>query len=227
MSSMRILVVEDNQKLAASLQDGLKQEGYVAECIYDGISAEEQISTFPEDYDLIILDIMLPGRDGIAVCRNLRSQRIRVPILMLTARDTVRDRVTGLDIGADDYLIKPFSFDELTARIRALLRRPREQVPVILQAGPIELDTTTQEVRVNGASIPLTLKEFRLLELLMRHPKQVLSREQILNSLWDYDADWGSNVIDVHVKNLRKKLFGTGKNDTIETIRGVGYRLKD
>ncbi|HUX20893.1 MAG TPA: two-component system response regulator RppA [Spirochaetia bacterium] len=224
---MRILVVEDNQKLAASLQDGLKQEGYVVDCIYDGISAEEQVSTFPDDYDLIILDIMLPGRDGITVCRNLRSQRVRVPVLMLTAKDTVRDRVMGLDIGADDYLIKPFSFDELTARIRALLRRPREQVPVILQAGPIELDTTTQEVRVNGSSIPLTLKEFRLLELLMRHPKQVLSREQILNSLWDYDADWGSNVIDVHVKNLRKKLFGTGKNDTIETIRGVGYRLKD
>lgn len=223
---MRILVVEDNQKLAASLCHGLQQEGYVAESIYDGTNAEEQICAFPEDYDLVILDIMLPGRDGITVCRNLRSQKIRVPVLMLTAKDTVRDRVTGLDIGADDYLVKPFSFDELTARIRALLRRPREQVPVVLQAGPIELDTTTQAVRVDGAAVALTLKEFRLLELLMRHPEQVLSREQILNSLWDYDADWGSNVIDVHMKNLRKKLFGTGKNDIIETIRGVGYRLK-
>ncbi len=224
---MRILIVEDNEKLAASLRDGLKQEGYVAECVHDGISAEEQVTTFPDDYDLVVLDIMLPGRDGIEVCRNLRAQKIRVPILMLTAKDTVHDRVTGLDIGADDYLIKPFSFDELTARIRALLRRPREQVPVVLQAGAVELDTTTQGVKVNGVEVVLTLKEFRLLELLMRHPQQVLSREQILNSLWDYDADWGSNVIDVHVKNLRKKLFGTGKNDTIETIRGVGYRLKD
>ena len=224
---MRILVVEDNQKLAASLRDGLKQEGYVAECVHDGVSAEDQITTFPEDYDLILLDIMLPGRDGITVCKNLRSKKVRVPILMLTAKDTVRDRVMGLDIGADDYLVKPFSFDELTARVRALLRRPREQVPVVLQAGAIALDTTTQEVMVNGSACTLTLKEFRLLELLMRHPNQVLSREQILNSLWDYDADWGSNVIDVHVKNIRKKLFGTGKNDTIETIRGVGYRLKD
>lgn len=224
---MRILVVEDNRKLAASLRDGLKQEGYVVECVYDGVSAEQQIASFSEDYDLVILDIMLPQRDGMTVCRNLRSQKIRLPILMLTAKDTVRDRVTGLDIGADDYLVKPFSFDELTARIRALLRRPREQVPVVLQAGPITLDSTTQDVTVNGTSVALTLKEFRLLELLMRHPKQVLSREQILNSLWDYEADWGSNVIDVHVKNLRKKLFGTGKNDTIETIRGVGYRLKD
>jgi len=223
---MRILVVEDNQKLAASIKQGLEQEGYAADCAYEGREAESQISRFHEDYDLVILDLMLPGRDGMEICRNVRRAGVRLPILMLTAKDTVRDRVSGLDVGADDYLIKPFSFDELAARVRALLRRPREHVPVVLESGRVSLDTTTQEVRVDGSEVVLTLKEFRLLELFMRHPGQVLSREQILSSLWDFDADWGSNVIDVHVKNLRKKLFGSGKDDAIETIRGVGYRLK-
>ncbi len=223
---MRILIVEDNRKLAASIEEGLEQEGYAADCLHDGMEAESHLMRFHEDYDLVVLDLMLPGRDGVALCRNIRASGVRLPVLMLTAKDTVRDRVTGLDVGADDYLIKPFSFEELAARVRALLRRPREQVPLVLESGSVSLDTTTQRVTAGGREVTLTLKEYRLLELFMRHPRQVLSREQILSSLWDFDADWESNVIDVHVKNLRKKLFGTGKDDFIETVRGVGYRLK-
>jgi two-component system, OmpR family, response regulator len=223
---MRILIVEDNRKLAASLEKGLKQEGYVAQSIHDGGEAENLLSRFHADYDLVVLDVMLPGRDGLSICRTLRRKGVRLPILMLTAKDTVRDRVNGLDVGADDYLIKPFSFEELAARVRALLRRPAETVPVVISAGPVSLDTASQKVCVHDAEIALTLKEYRLLELFMRHPGQVLSREQILASLWDFEADWGSNVVDVHVKNLRKKLFGTGSDGTIETIRGVGYRIK-
>ncbi|HUX12419.1 MAG TPA: response regulator transcription factor [Spirochaetia bacterium] len=223
---MRLLVVEDNRKLAQSLKKGLQQEGYAVDLAFDGVEGEELIKNLHGEFDIVILDIMLPRRDGVTVCRNLRTAGITIPVLMLTARDEVQDRVAGLDAGADDYLPKPFSFDELTARIRALSRRPREKAALVLRAGSVELNTAEHEVVVSGETVPVTLKEYRMLELLMRHPNQVLSREQISSSLWDFEFDGYSNVIDVHVKNLRKKLSEKGNEEFIETIRGVGYRIK-
>ena len=223
---MRVLIAEDNRKLAASLRKGLEQEGYSVDCTYNGNDAEALVKRSPGVYDLLILDIMLPGRDGVQVCRNIRRGHLSLPVIMLTARDAVEDRISGLDSGADDYLTKPFSFGELTARIRALLRRPGQTTPMVLEVGPITLDPAARVVRVSGTEVTLTLKEFKLLELLMRNSNQVLSREQIVDKLWDFDADPYSNVVDVHVKNLRKKLFGATNGQVIETIRGVGYRLK-
>ncbi len=223
---MRLLVVEDNRKLAQSLKKGLQQEGYAVDLAFDGVEGEELIKNLRGEFDVVILDIMLPRRDGVTLCRNLRTAGITIPVLMLTARDEVQDRVAGLDAGADDYLPKPFAFDELAARIRALSRRPREKAALVLRAGAVELNTAEREVVVSGETVPVTLKEYRMLELLMRHPNQVLSREQISSSLWDFEFDGYSNVIDVHVKNLRKKLSEKGNEEFIETIRGVGYRIK-
>jgi len=223
---MRILVVEDNEKLAQSLRKGLQQEGYAVDTASDGLEGQHLIDAIRDGYDLVVLDIMLPGRDGITVCRNVRTARNPVPILMLTARDGVRDRVDGLDAGADDYLVKPFSFEELSARVRALLRRPRNRGEIVLRAAGVELNPATREVSVRGRPVELTAKEFALLELLMRHPRQVLSREQITSNLWDRDFDGASNVVEVHVKNVRKKLMKAGQDEPIETLRGAGYRLK-
>jgi len=222
---MRILIIEDNQKLAASLKKGLQQQGYAVDLAHDGKEGQELLERLRDEFDLAILDIMLPIVDGKTLCRNVRATGNHVPILMLTARDGVADRVEGLDAGADDYLPKPFSFDELSARIRALSRRPRERAAVVLQVDGIELNTTDRVVKAAGVEITLTVKEYRLLELFLRHPGQVLTREQITNSLWDFEFDGFSNVIDVHVKNLRKKLSGVRDEEVIETIRGVGYRL--
>lgn len=223
---MRILVVEDNRKLAQSLKKGFQQEGYAVDVAFDGAEGEDLLTRLDGEFDVVILDIMLPRRDGVTVCRNARSAGVATPILMLTARDAVEDRIEGLDSGADDYLPKPFSFDELAARVRALVRRPRDKAALVLHAGNMELHTAEREVRIEGVSIQLTLKEYRLLELFMRHPNQVLSREQISNSLWDFEFDGYSNVIDVHVKNLRRKLSDRGNEEVIETVRGVGYRVK-
>ena len=223
---MRILVIEDNDKLAQSLKKGLQQEGYAVDTSSDGLEGQHLIDAIRDGYDLVILDIMLPGRDGIAVCRNVRARRNPVPILMLTARDGVKDRVDGLDAGADDYLVKPFSFEELSARGRALLRRPPNRGETVLRAAGVELNPATREVSVRGRLVELTAKEFSLLELLMRHPRQVLSREQITSNLWDREFDGASNVVEVHVKNVRKKLMKAGHDGSIETLRGVGYRLK-
>jgi DNA-binding response OmpR family regulator len=222
---MRILVVEDNEKLAASLKKGLEQEGYAVDVARDGEEGELLLST-RDVYDVAILDIMLPKRDGTTVCRNLRSAGNSVPVLMLTARDAVRDRVGGLDAGADDYLTKPFAFEELTARVRALLRRPRDRGDAVLRAGEVALDPATREVRVKGRSVALTAKEFALLELFMLHPRQVLSRDQITGHLWNQEFDAYSNVVEVHVKNVRKKLTDAGRNGYIETVRGAGYRFQ-
>jgi len=226
LEHMRILVVEDNEKLAQSLRKGLQQEGYAVDTASDGLEGQHLIDAIRDGYDLVVLDIMLPGRDGITVCRNVRTARNPVPILMLTARDGVRDRVDGLDAGADDYLVKPFSFEELSARVRALLRRPRNRGEIVLRAAGVELNPATREVSVRGRPVELTAKEFALLELLMRHPRQVLSREQITSNLWDRDFDGASNVVEVHVKNVRKKLMKAGQDEPIETLRGAGYRLK-
>ncbi len=220
---MKILLTEDNEKLAKSVKKGLEQEGYAVDIIDNGEVAEKHMVFHRAEYDLMILDIMLPGKDGISVCNSLRMQGITVPIIMLTARDTVQDKITGLDAGADDYLIKPFSFDELVARIRALLRRPKESLPTILQVGGVSLNSTTKNVTVDGQSISLTLREFAILEYLLRHPNQVLTREQILSHVWDFSFEGMSNVVDVHIKNLRRKLQHYEKN--LETLRGMGYRF--
>jgi DNA-binding response OmpR family regulator len=177
------------------------------------------------NYDLIILDVMLPSVSGIVICSTLRSKNIVIPILMLTAKDTTDDKVDGLDAGADDYLVKPFEFKELVARIRALLRRPKETVQMELTVGDIVLNTVTRKVTKRGIEVPLTVKEYAILEYCMRHTNQVLTRDQIINHVWDHAFDSFSNVIDVHIKNLRKKL--QNENETLlETIHGVGYQLK-
>ncbi len=222
---MKILVVEDEIKLAKSLKQGLEQSGYAADYLLDGESGQQRIELHHENYDAVILDVMLPKRDGISVCKNIRSQGIVIPVLMLTARDTADDTVLGLDAGADDYLIKPFSFDVLTARLRALLRRPTQSLPTELKIKDIVLDTATRKVYQNNRELKLTLKELMLLEYFMRHHDQVLSREQLLNHAWDFSFDSFSNVIDVHVKNLRKKLDEHSIQKHIETVRGLGYRF--
>jgi DNA-binding response OmpR family regulator len=223
---MRILIVEDSEKLCRSLRKGLKEQGYAVDCLFDGASGQRRIEIHHEDYDLVILDIMLPEKDGIEVCRDIRSQNINLPILMLTARDSTEDKITGLDSGADDYIVKPFAFKELLARIRALLRRPTSAVPPELKAGDLVLDSSTRRVYRGGKEIPLTSKEFGLLEYLMLNAGQVLQRDQILSHLWDFDFDSFSNVVDVHIKNLRNKLDRGRQEVTIETVRGVGYRFK-
>jgi two-component system OmpR family response regulator len=222
---VRIIVVEDNEKLAGSLRKGLQQEGYAVDVALDGVEGQLMIDAVGDGYDAVILDVMLPRRDGITVCRALRAAGNHVPVLLLTARDGVKDRVSGLDAGADDYLPKPFSFDELAARIRALLRRPRDRGDVVVRAGEVELNPLTREVVVAGRPVTLTAKEFGLLELFIRHPRQVLSREQITNNLWDQGFDGDSNVVEVHVKNVRKKLSQAGHDEYIETVRGAGYRF--
>jgi two-component system, OmpR family, response regulator len=223
---MRLLVVEDNEKLAASLKKGLQQEGYAVDVAPDGAEARAFISMVKDDYDTVLLDRMLPDEDGLELCRWLRGRGSRVPVLMLTARDAVPDRIEGLDAGADDYLTKPFSFDELTARVRALLRRPARPMSPVLRESEVELDPGSREVRVDGKLVTLTAKEFAFLELLMRSPGQVFTREQITRRLWDQEFDAESNVVEVHVKNVRRKLAEAGSNGRIETLRGTGYRFK-
>ncbi|MCL5009143.1 MAG: response regulator transcription factor [Patescibacteria group bacterium] len=221
---MKILVIEDNTKLANSLKLGLEQEGYAVDLLFDGEMGEKRLETHRDMYDLVILDIMLPGKDGIAVCSAWREKNIITPVLMLTARDTTDAKVLGLDAGADDYLIKPFELSELLARIRALLRRPQALVSEVLLVGPLILDSAKKQVALNGRTLVLTLREYRLLEYFMRHAGQVLSRDQILASIWDFSFDSFSNVVDVHVKNLRKKLGAYDKH--LQTVRGLGYRLE-
>lgn len=224
---MRLLVVEDEEKLAQALKKGLEKEGYAADLVADGETAQRRIELYNKEYDLVILDLMLPKRDGFTVCKNVREQGIVIPILILTARNGLDDKVTVLNSGADDYLAKPFSLKELVARIRALLRRPHETITAVMSVGDLSLDTTTRSVKRDGKEIQLTVKEFALLEYLMRHPNQVLSRDQILDHLWGFDFDTFSNVVDVHLKNLRKKIELSPNDEKIlETIRGVGYRIR-
>lgn len=220
---MRILLVEDEPKIADFIARGLSENGYSVDVAHDGEEAVDWPSV--ASFDVIILDVMLPSRDGIEVCQTLRRQGLRTPILMLTARDTVADRVRGLDSGADDYLIKPFAFAELLARVRALSRREPALLGTELHVGDLALNTVTRQVTRAGAAVELTTKEFGLLECLMRHPNQVLSRTVIAEHVWNYDFDNATNVIDVHVKNLRKKIDEGFEHKLIHTVRGVGYRI--
>ena len=224
---MRILIVEDEEKLAQSLKKGLEKDGYAADYVTDGEAGQRRIEMSHKDYDAVILDLMLPKKDGFEICRAIRAQDITIPVLILTARDATDDKVYALDAGADDYLVKPFSLSELQARLRALLRRPEQVLPTELAVKDLRLNTTTRKVHRKEKEIPLTLKEFGLLEYLMRHPNQVMTREQILDHLWDFAFDSFSNVVDVHMKNLRKKVDGESNEKLLETIRGVGYRIKN
>lgn len=221
---MRILVIEDEKKLNLGIKRGLEREGYSTDSAFDG----EQGEMLAEDqaYDLVILDILLPKKNGIAVCQNLRRNKVQTPILLLTAKDAWEDKVLGLDSGADDYLVKPFKFEELLARMRALLRRPASPLSSVLTFQGIVLNTITRTVTVHSKPIILTLKEFSLLEYLMRNENIVLTREQILDHVWDLSFTSFANVVDVHIKNIRKKL---GKDHAIflKTARGIGYTLKD
>jgi DNA-binding response OmpR family regulator len=220
---MRILVVEDEPLIAESIARGLTENGHAVDITHDG----EEALHWPDaaGFDLIILDVLLPGRDGFSVCRELRARGLAIPILMLTARDAIEDRVAGLDSGADDYLVKPFAFSELLARVRALSRREPVLTGNVLRAADLELDTVARTVSRGGVPIDLTAKEFGLLEYLMRHPNQVLSRTAIAEHVWNYDFDNATNVIDVHIKNLRKKVDEGFEPRLIQTVRGAGYRL--
>lgn len=220
---MRLLVVEDEPKMAALLRRGLTEEGYAVDVTEGGAEAVWMASE--QDYDALILDVMLPDLDGFSVCRQLRQRERWVPILMLTAKDAVPDRVLGLDVGADDYLTKPFSFEELLARIRALLRRGPSLRPAVLSAGDLTLDPATRRVQRGDAAIELTPKEFSLLEFLLRHTGQVVSRTRILEHVWDFAYDGDSNVVDVYVGYLRSKVDRPFGRTSIQTVRGAGYRL--
>jgi two-component system OmpR family response regulator len=217
---MRALVVEDEAKLANLLRDGLRREGMGVDIAGDG--DEAVVRATATEYDVIVLDLMLPGIDGFSVCRTLRAQNVWAPTLMLTARDGVEDRVKGLDSGADDYLVKPFSFDELLARIRALIRRGAQPRPTVLESGELRLDPASHRVWHGGEELSLTPREFALLEMFMRHPGQVLSRFELIEHVWDGSYENRSNVVEVYVAYLREKL----DRAAIETVRGAGYRLR-
>ncbi len=220
---MRLLIVEDEPKMARVLRRGLEEEGYAIDVSADGVDALHMATE--NEYDAVILDVMLPELDGVEVCRQMRERGRWAPVLMLTAKDAITDRVRGLDSGADDYLTKPFSFDELLARLRSLVRRGVRERPTVIRVGPLTMDPARRRVRHSGTDVQLSAKEYALLEYFMRHPGEVLSRTRILDHVWDYNYDGGSNVVDVYVRYLRKKIdepFGTS---LLRTIRGAGYVL--
>ncbi len=221
---MRILVVEDELKMASLLRRGLAEEGHAVDVARTGDDALWMAGV--AEYDAIVLDLMLPGVDGIEVCRRVRESGVWAPVLMLTARDGVADRVAGLDAGADDYLAKPFSFAELLARLRALVRRGGVERPSVLEVGDLRLDPATRQVWRGPTEITLSAKEFALLETFMRRPGQVLSRYQLLEHAWDYAYENRSNVVDVYVRYLRDKVDRPFGHDSLETVRGAGYRLR-
>jgi DNA-binding response OmpR family regulator len=221
---MRLLLVEDNKRLSDSLRLTLEDDGYVVDVAYDGLDGEEMGRM--EVYDILILDIMLPGKDGLEVCRALRNRRVRTPILMLTARDALQDRVLGLDSGADDYLVKPFEVDELRARVRALLRRESATKTGLLQLEDLTLDPAAHTVQRSGQTLELTAKEFALLEYLLRHPNQLVTREMAESHLWNNESLIASNVVDVYIRRLRRKIDDPYPVKLLETVRGAGYRLR-
>ena len=222
--SAKILVIEDEERIRQFLQRGLSYEGYRVESSDDGLEGLELARSAPPD--LILLDIMLPGMDGLDVCRNLRAES-DVPILMLTAKEAIEDRVAGLDAGADDYLVKPFSFDELLARVRALLRRAQPTTPEVYRFADLELDTGTRQGRRGEHTFDLTAKEYELLELFMRNPRRVLTRDVIYDRVWGYDFGGESNIIEVYVRYLRQKTEEGDLPRLIHTVRGIGYVLRE
>lgn len=222
---MRILVIEDEHKIANALRRALQQENYAVDVSYDGDDGYAMATTEP--YDAMIIDRMLPGEyDGLAIVKELRSLNIHTPVLLLTALGTVRDKTIGLDTGADDYLVKPFSLEELLARLRALIRRPQDQQPSILTAGDLSIDTTTFEVRRGDTLISLTHKEYALLEYLMRNQNRPMTKEMIISHVWDYDADILPNTVEVYIKYLRNKIDKKPYAPVLHTVRGFGYKLQ-
>jgi len=221
---MRILVVEDEKKVASFIKRGLEEAGYSVDIAADGVEGAYMAES--DDYDLIVLDLILPRKSGLEVCKELRDQKINLPILILSARDTVEDKVTGLDTGADDYLTKPFAFSELLARTRALLRRGETMIPIKLQVADLVMDTVTHEVTRAGKEIKLTGKEYSLLEYFMMNPNKVLTRTMLSEHVWDYTFDTFSNVIDVYINYLRNKVDRDFEPKLIHTVRGVGYIMK-
>jgi len=222
---MKILIIEDQENLAQLMKRGLEKEGYAADYVTDGEAGQTRIELHNKDYDVIMLDLMLPKRSGFEVCKNVRQSGISTPILVLTAKDSLEDKVALLDLGADDYLVKPFQFDELLARIRALTRRPEKVLPVELKVNDLVLNSANKAISKGGEDIKLTLTEFRLLEYLMRHPNQVVERESLVDNIWDFNFDSFSNIVDVYINRLRKKIDKGKDSNLIETVRGVGYRI--
>ncbi|KPL81649.1 response regulator transcription factor [Levilinea saccharolytica] len=220
----KVLIIEDDEAIVKLLRRSLAYEGYQVDAALDGESGLALARD--RQPDLVILDWMLPGMDGLEVCQRLRALS-NVPVLMLTAKDTLHDRVQGLDAGADDYVVKPFQLDELTARIRALLRRTQQDRTPVLNFMDLNLDTSTRQAERNGRIISLTAKEYDLLELFMRHPRQVLTREMIFDRVWGYDFGGESNVLDVYIRYLRQKLEGDKESRLIYTVRGVGYVMRE
>ncbi|MCX6016905.1 MAG: response regulator transcription factor [Chloroflexi bacterium] len=225
---MRVLVAEDDKRIAAFLVKGLREEGYVVEHVADGDSALDFVTAAVDaPFDLIILDVLMPGRDGLTVCRELRTRGIHTPVLILTAKDALEDRIQGLDSGADDYLIKPFAFAELLARLRALARRtPVAQVTHTLQVGDLMLNTVTHRASRGLREIELSAREYQLLEHLMRHVNRPVSRTQLLQAVWSFDFAGASNVVDVYVGYLRRKIDADGEAQLIHTVRSVGYMIR-
>jgi two-component system, OmpR family, response regulator len=221
---MRILVVEDDPKMAGLLRRGLQEDGHAADVA--GVGDDALWMARAVEYDAIVLDLLLPGLDGVEVCRRLRESGVWSPVLMLTARDAVEDRVAGLDAGADDYLPKPFSFSELLARLRALVRRGSPERPTVLEVGDLRLDPARRQVWRGDTEIQVSAKEFALLEAFMRRPGDVLSRDHLLEHAWDYGYENRSNVIDVYVRYLREKIDRPFGRRSLETVRGMGYRLR-
>ena len=222
--SARILIIEDEDRIRQFLQRGLSFEGYRIDAAAEGQTGLDLFRENPPD--LVLLDLMLPGMDGLEVCRRIRAAS-EVPILMLTAKETIEDRVVGLDAGADDYLVKPFAFDELVARVRALLRRAQPTKPQVYRFANLELDTGTRQGQRNENTFDLTAKEYELLELFMRHPRQVLTREVIFDRVWNYDFGGESNIIEVYVRYLRQKTEAEDGSRLIHTVRGIGYVLRE
>ncbi len=223
---MRILIIEDDEKLNKALKMTLEMSGFAVDGFTSGKSGEKHFAMNNLDYDLVVLDLELPDSHGSEICKNIRSWKIATPILILTGNDGLKDKVNLLNAGADDYLTKPFSIPELEARVRALLRRPKQVLPTELTYRNIVLNPATRQVFKNNELIPLTLKEFAIFEYFMRNPDQVVTRDQILDHVWDFNFNSFSNIIDVHIRNLRKKLNTEEGENYLETVRGVGYRLK-
>ncbi len=222
---MRILVVEDEHRIAQAIKKGLEQEMYAVDAVYTGSDGYDMAST--EEYDLIILDLLLPEMNGVEICKKLRAQKIHIPILMLTAKGQIHDKVDGLNSGADDYMTKPFAFIELLARVKALTRRKKSEVHTVLSVDGLTLNTVTYEVKRNGKNIQLSNKEFSLLEYFMRNPSIVLTKEQIIGHVWNYDADILPNTVEVYIRNLRNKIDNPFKNTKplLYTVRGFGYKI--
>jgi DNA-binding response OmpR family regulator len=221
---MRVLIVEDDHRLATSLRQGLEEAGFAADTVYDG--EEAVAAALTTDYDVILLDVMLPKLDGIEVSRQLRSHRMHAPILMLTARDSLEDKVLGLERGADDYLVKPFALREVVARIKALTRRHLADRSSVLAAGPISLDTFAHQLAVLDKYVPLTAKEYAILEYFMLNQNRLITRQQVIEHVWNFDFEGGRNLVEVYIGRLRKKIVEAGATDPFATLRGAGYRFE-